>query len=92
MTFSHHDPSPCQWFARLAYALDRRSAPRLVLLFLGAVLARGRRAVTSGIRAVISWPSSVAHKSDRHVVRGPFLEAPPSLVVDLGGGHVPVAE
>ena len=30
--------------------------------------------------------------SDRHVVRRPFLEAPPSLVIDLGGGHVPVAE
>jgi DDE superfamily endonuclease len=51
MTSSHHDPSPCQWFARLASALDRRSAPRLVLLFLGAVLARGRRTVTSWIRA-----------------------------------------
>jgi DDE superfamily endonuclease len=31
--------------------LDRRSAPRLVLLFLGALLARGRRTVTSWIRA-----------------------------------------
>ena len=31
------DPFPalCQWFARLAVALDRRSAPRLALLFLG---------------------------------------------------------
>jgi hypothetical protein len=42
----------CQWFPRLASALDRRSASRLVLLFLGAVLARGRRTVTSWIRAV----------------------------------------
>ena len=41
----------CQWFPQLASSLDRRSAPRLVLLFLGAVLARGRRTVTSGIRA-----------------------------------------
>src|SRR5450631_1875951 len=41
----------CQWFPLLASALDRRSAPRLVLLFLGAVLARGRRTVTSWIRA-----------------------------------------
>lgn len=40
-----------QWFARLASALDRRSASRLVLLFLGAVLARGRRTVTTWIRA-----------------------------------------
>src|SRR5512142_2185368 len=51
MTSSHPDPSPGQWFSRLASALDRRSAPRLVLLFLGAVLAWGRRTVTSWIRA-----------------------------------------
>jgi hypothetical protein len=47
MTSSHPLPVPCQWFARLASALDRRSAPRLALLFLGAVLARGRRTVIS---------------------------------------------
>ena len=51
MTSSHLPPAPCQWFSRLASALDRRSAPRLALLFLGAVLARGRRTVTSWIRA-----------------------------------------
>jgi hypothetical protein len=51
MISSHPLPAPCQWFARLASALDRRSAPRLALLFLGAVLARGRRTVTSWIRA-----------------------------------------
>ena len=51
MTSSHSLPATCQWFARLASALDRRSAPRLALLFLGAVLARGRRTVTSWIRA-----------------------------------------
>src|ERR671929_2146735 len=51
MTSSHPLPAPCQWFSRLATALDRRSAPRLALLFLGALLARGRRTVTSWIRA-----------------------------------------
>src|SRR3954470_7778993 len=51
MTSSHLMPAPCQWFHRLASALDPRSAPRLALLFLGAVLARGRRTVTSWIRA-----------------------------------------
>jgi hypothetical protein len=51
MTSSHPTPVPCQWFARLASALDRRSAPRLALLFLGALLARCRRTVTSWIRA-----------------------------------------
>src|ERR1700722_17092064 len=51
MTSSHPLPAPCQWFSCLASALDRRSAPRLALLFLGAVLARGRRTVTTWIRA-----------------------------------------
>src|SRR5512146_2576130 len=51
MASSHPTPARCQWFARLASALDRRSAPRLALLFLGAVLACGRRTVTSWIRA-----------------------------------------
>jgi hypothetical protein len=51
MTSSHPIPAPCQWFSRLASALDRRSTPRLAWLFLGALLARGRRTVTSWIRA-----------------------------------------
>src|SRR5512135_3816362 len=51
MTSSHPIPAPCQWFSRLASALDRRSAPRLALLFLGAILALGRRTVTTWIRA-----------------------------------------
>jgi hypothetical protein len=51
MASSHPRLAPCQWFSRLAGALDRRSAPRLALLFLGAVLARGRRTVTTWIRA-----------------------------------------
>jgi hypothetical protein len=51
MASSHLFPALCQWFSRLASALDRRSALRLALLFLGAVLARGRRTVTSWIRA-----------------------------------------
>src|SRR3954465_3501919 len=51
MTSSHPIPAPCHWFVRLSAVLDRRSAPRLAFLFLGAVLARGRRTVTSWIRA-----------------------------------------
>jgi hypothetical protein len=51
MTSSHPLPAPCQWFSWLASALDCRSAPRLARLFLGAVLARGRRTVTTWIRA-----------------------------------------
>src|SRR3954454_25037703 len=51
MTSSHPLPVPCQWVSWLPAGLDRRSAPRLALLFLGAVLARGRRTVTTWIRA-----------------------------------------
>src|SRR5258706_7489852 len=51
MSSSHIPAAPCNWFPRLAAALDRRSAPRLVRLFLGVLLARGRRTVTSWIRA-----------------------------------------
>src|SRR3954466_10982174 len=38
MTSSHPRPVPCHWFSWLAAALDRRTAPQLALLFLGAVL------------------------------------------------------
>ncbi len=51
MTSSHQDATSCQWFSCLASPLDRRSAVRLVWLFIGAILARGRRTVTSWIRA-----------------------------------------
>jgi hypothetical protein len=51
MTSSQQDTTSCQWFSRLASALDPRSAPRLAWLFIGAILARGRRTVTTWIRA-----------------------------------------
>src|SRR5947209_1009503 len=51
MPSSHFTPAPGHWFSTLAAALDPRSAPRLARLFLGALLARGRRTVTSWIRA-----------------------------------------
>jgi DDE superfamily endonuclease len=51
MPSSHPLPTSCHWFLRLAAALDPRSAPRLAWLLVGAVLARGRRTVTSWIRA-----------------------------------------
>lgn len=51
MPSSHPVPPSCHWFSALAAALDPRSAPRLAWLFVGAVLARGRRTVTSWIRA-----------------------------------------
>jgi hypothetical protein len=52
MTSSHQDAPSCQWFSHLSATVDRRSSLRLALLFLGALLARGRRTVTSWIRAV----------------------------------------
>lgn len=51
MTSSHTQPRLCHWFSILASVLDPRSAPRLARLLLGAILARGRRTVTSWIRA-----------------------------------------
>jgi hypothetical protein len=51
MPFSPTTPAPCQWFSLLAALLDVRSAPRLVRLLHGAVLAAGRRTVTSWLRA-----------------------------------------
>jgi hypothetical protein len=48
---SSHTPAPrCQWFSALARALDPRSARRLAVLFLGVILARGRRTVSCWIR------------------------------------------
>jgi hypothetical protein len=51
MALCSTDPTPCQWFSHLADLLDCRSAPRLIRIFLGAVLAVGRRTVTSWLRA-----------------------------------------
>src|SRR5215212_4596926 len=51
MTSSHIASRLCHWFSALAAPLDVRSAPRLACLFLGAILARGRRTVTGWIRA-----------------------------------------
>jgi hypothetical protein len=39
------------WLSQITAALDRRSAPRLLLLFVGALFAKGRRTVTSWFRA-----------------------------------------
>jgi hypothetical protein len=52
MPFSHLPAALSAWFSQLVAALHRRSAPRLLLLLLGALFARGRRTVTSWFRAV----------------------------------------
>jgi hypothetical protein len=51
MSLSHLPVFLSSAFSRCASALDSRSAARLPLLFLGALLARGRRTVTSWFRA-----------------------------------------
>ncbi len=51
MSFSHLPPWLSGVFARFAAWLDRRTALRLPLLLLGALLARGRRTATSWFRA-----------------------------------------
>jgi hypothetical protein len=51
MPFSHLPAVLSAWLSQVVGVLDRRSAPRLFLLFLGALFARGRRTVTSWFRA-----------------------------------------
>jgi hypothetical protein len=51
MPFSQLPALLSAWFSDIAAALDRRSAPRLLLLLVGALFAKGRRTVTSWFRA-----------------------------------------
>jgi DDE superfamily endonuclease len=45
-------PAPVSaWLSQIVGALDRRSAPRLLLLLVGALFAHGRRTVTAWFRA-----------------------------------------
>jgi DDE superfamily endonuclease len=51
MPFSHLPAQLSAWFSALAAVLDKRTAPRLILLLQGILFARGRRTVTSWFRA-----------------------------------------
>ncbi len=51
MPFSHLPVDVSAWIFALVSVLDKRSAPRLSLLLLGALFAKGRRTVTSWFRA-----------------------------------------
>jgi hypothetical protein len=51
MSFSQLPAPLSAWLTTVAAALDARSAPRLLALFVGALFARGRRTVTSWFRA-----------------------------------------
>src|SRR5439155_2225243 len=98
MPFSHPTPTACHWFSHVAAALDRRSAVRLTWVFVGAVLARGRRTVTSWIRAaglsadykpVYTAVAAAGARADRIAARlaravvRPLLAAPTRLALAL---------
>jgi hypothetical protein len=51
MPFSQLPAPLSAWLTTIAAALDARSAPRLLALFVGALFGRGRRTVTSWFRA-----------------------------------------
>ncbi|HVS38988.1 MAG TPA: transposase [Gemmataceae bacterium] len=51
MPLSHFPALLSAWVSQIVAALDRRSATRLLLLFLGALFAQGRSTVTSWCRA-----------------------------------------
>ncbi|HEV3255832.1 MAG TPA: transposase [Gemmataceae bacterium] len=51
MPLSYLPANLSAWFSQIVAALDRRSAPRLFRLLVGALFARGRRTVTSWFRA-----------------------------------------
>jgi hypothetical protein len=51
MPLSHLPAVLSAWLCQIVGALDRRSAPRLLALLLGALFGRGRRTVTSWFRA-----------------------------------------
>ncbi|AMV40508.1 hypothetical protein VT85_23965 [Planctomyces sp. SH-PL62] len=80
MTSSHPTLAPCQWFVRLASILDRRSAPRLALLFIGAVVAGGN--VTTWIRAAGLSDRScyIAVAAGKRAERVANADLPPSML------------
>ena len=102
MALSHPLPASCHLFPLLAAVPDPRSAWRLVLLLVGAVVARGRRTVTSWIRAAglsddcrPCYTTAAGKKADRvaarlarQVVR-PLVAGQPRLVVALDDTPTP---
>jgi hypothetical protein len=104
MPSSQKNPIPCHWFSALAAALDPRSAPRLARLFLGALLARGRRTVTSWIRAAglseefrpcYTTVAAAGQRADRiaarlaHAIVPPLVASAPRLLFALDDTPTP---
>ena len=73
MLLSHLPAVLSAWLSSLVGVLDRRSAPRLLSLFLGALFARGRRTVTSWFRA--AGIATLFGRLTRPF--GPLADAPP---------------
>jgi hypothetical protein len=103
MPFSHPAPGLGYWFSVLASILDPRSGPRLAKLIVGAFQARGRRTVTSWIRAAglsseyrLCYPLSAAgRRADRmatrllHTVLKPLLRGTGRVAFALDGKPTP---
>jgi DDE superfamily endonuclease len=104
MTSSHTLGVSCQWFSILAGVLDRRSMPRLVRLWIGAVLSSGRRTVTSWIRAAglssefrpcYTTVAAAGRCADRiagrllHTVLGPLLASLDRVVLGVDDTPTP---
>jgi hypothetical protein len=104
MSLSHSPRPTVHWFSTLANVLDPRSAPRLAKLLLGALLARGRRTVTSWIRAAglsdeyrpcYATVSAVGNRADHfaarlvHTVIKPLLGGVDRLVFALDDTPTP---
>jgi hypothetical protein len=96
MTFSHLNADLSAWIFALTAALDKRSAPRLALLLLGALFAHGRRTVTAWFRAVgitgdfrpaYNALGSAGRREDRIATRLLFLVLAPIMRL-LPGKHL----
>jgi hypothetical protein len=104
MSLSHPAPPLGYWFSVLASVLDPRSGPRLAKLLVGAFLARGRRTVTSWIRAAglsseyrpcYTTLSAAGRRADSmaarllHTVLKPLLRDTDRVVVTLDATPTP---
>ena len=102
---SSHTPTPrCQWFSALAKALDPRSGRWLAVLFLGLILAGGRRTLSQWIRGAglsnqyrrcYATAAAVGHRTERIATRlllellKPVVAEAPRLVLGLDDTPTP---
>src|SRR5512143_2266323 len=83
MISSHQDTPSCQWFPRLAAALDPRSAPRLVRLLRAAGLSGQYQPCYTTIAAAGKKADSIAARLLLHAVAPLAADRPrPTLALD----------